>query len=126
MSNKDNDVENTDLANDSEIYADQVTTQLKKGLLSYCVLLVCEDNVYTSEIITRLKGAELDVVEGTIYPLLARMQKDGLLTHSWQESPQGPPRKYYQITDFGRAVRSKLQGSIGTINCAIQNLEGNK
>ena len=78
----------------SEQYAEQLATQLRKGFLAYCVLKVCSGKpVYTSDIIRKLSEAELVVVEGTIYPLLSRLQKDGLLTHEWQESEQGPPRK---------------------------------
>jgi len=85
----------------SESYAEQLAVQLRKGFLAYCVLKVCADRaMYTSDIIKRLSEAELVVVEGTIYPLLSRLQKDGLLQHEWQESEQGPPRKYYRTTAF--------------------------
>lgn len=56
------------------------------------------------------------VVEGTIYPLLSRLQKDGLLRHEWRESEQGPPRKYYEITDFGREVASGVAKKIDNLN----------
>lgn len=68
-------------------YAEQLATQLRKGFLAYCVLKTCShESKYTSDIITQLRDAELVVVEGTIYPLLSRLQKDGLLSHEWQES----------------------------------------
>ena len=107
----------------ANVYAEQLTTQLKKGVLSYLVLLICGRPVYTSEIIDRLHAANLAVVEGTIYPLLARLQKDNLLHHSWQESPSGPPRKYYEITEFGRLVQSELTENIKTINQATKYLQ---
>lgn len=106
-------------------YADQLMTQLKKGSLSYCVLLACRTSSYTSEIIQTLMSAELEVVEGTIYPLLARLQKDGLLTHKWRESTQGPPRKYYEITPYGQIVRTELGKKIKLLNKVINNLERN-
>ena len=107
---------------DVESYADNLATQLRKGFLVYCVLKVCMERRYTSEIITRLQEAELVVVEGTIYPLLSRLQKDGLLTHEWQESEQGPPRKYYQVTTYGRDVADVLTKHIATLNKTLKKL----
>ncbi len=107
----------------ADAYADQLATQLRKGMLSYCVLLVTEKPMYASDIIRGLQGAELTVVEGTIYPLLARLLRDGLLKHEWQESEQGPPRKYYSITDFGHIVREKLAKNIAGLNKTISHLE---
>ena len=107
-------------------YAADLTVQLKKGLLTQCVLLVAENPVYTSEILTELERAELDIVEGTIYPLLSRLAREGLLMHQWQESSQGPPRKYYQITDYGKAVRTHLAASILKLNKVIKQLERKK
>jgi PadR family transcriptional regulator PadR len=113
MSSKDN----------SEIYAEQLAIQLKKGFLAYCVLRVCGKNaMYTSDIIRRLSQADLVVVEGTIYPLLSRLQKDGLLKHEWQESEQGPPRKYYRTTDFGLEVMEHMTIAISTLNATLKKL----
>ncbi len=107
----------------SEIYAEQLATQLRKGFLAYCVLKVCSGQpVYTSDIIRRLHDAELVVVEGTIYPLLSRLQKDGLLAHEWQESEQGPPRKYYKITDYGNKVMEHVTKKIATLNTTLKKL----
>ena len=109
--------------NTSEVYAEQLATQLRKGFLAYCVLRVCSDApVYTSDVIRRLSEAELVVVEGTIYPLLSRLQKDGLLTHEWQESEQGPPRKYYTVTDFGREVMAAVTEKIATLDATLKRL----
>lgn len=115
-------MDNKDKGN-ADNYAEQLATQLRKGMLSYCVLLVCEKSVYTSDIIRHMREADLSVVEGTIYPLLARLQKDGLLKHEWQESEQGPPRKYYSITEFGHDVREKLSQQINALNQTIAKLE---
>lgn len=107
----------------SEAYAEQLAVQLRKGFLAYCVLKVCSDApVYTSDVIRKLSDAELVVVEGTIYPLLSRLQKDGLLTHEWQESEQGPPRKYYKVTAFGREVMSDVTKKIATLNATLKRL----
>jgi PadR family transcriptional regulator PadR len=63
---------------------------------------------YASSIITELKEAKMIVVEGTLYPLLIRQKNQGLLTYRWEESTQGPPRKYYSITDKGRAQLAEM------------------
>ncbi|MDC3246440.1 PadR family transcriptional regulator, partial [Flavobacteriaceae bacterium] len=76
--------------------------QIRKGLLEFCVLqIVSNKEVYASEIIEELKNSEIIVVEGTVYPLLSRLKKFNYIQHNWKESTQGPPRKYYSITDFG-------------------------
>src|SRR3984957_18029475 len=96
--------ENTDITS-----LGQSETQMRKGMLVYCVLLLLKDGkVYTSEIIRSLRKAELIVVEGTLYPLLNRLAKDKLVTYEWQESEQGPPRKYYWLTDEGKTMLEAL------------------
>lgn len=107
----------------SELYAEQLATQLRKGFLAYCVLKVCSHQAkYTSDIINELRLAELVVVEGTIYPLLSRLQKDGLLMHEWQESEQGPPRKYYKITEYGQEVANYVTKKITALNNTLERL----
>jgi PadR family transcriptional regulator, regulatory protein PadR len=108
---------------ESERYAEQMATQLRKGFLVYCVLKAClHEPKYTSDIITRLREAQLVVVEGTIYPLLARLHRDGLLQHEWQESEQGPPRKYYKITKFGEEVVEELTKKIAELDRTLKKL----
>lgn len=107
----------------AEVYAEQLAVQLRKGFLAYCVLRVCSKHPqYTSDIIHRLREAELVVVEGTIYPLLSRLQKDGLLVHEWQESEQGPPRKYYSTTDYGADVTAHISKKITALNATLSKL----
>lgn len=97
---------------------------MRKGMLVYCVLLLCkEGKVYSSEIITRLHEAELIVVEGTLYPLLNRLAHDGVLAYEWQESEQGPPRKYYWLTDEGRKLLTTLQETYHRLHASINALE---
>ncbi|HNT29756.1 MAG TPA: PadR family transcriptional regulator [bacterium] len=83
--------------------ADQeYTVQLRKGVLEIAVLLlITEKALYGYEIITQLERYGLEVVQGTLYPLLTRLHKEGLVDYSWEESQQGPPRKYYQLTEKG-------------------------
>lgn len=105
------------------LYAEQLATQLRKGFLAYCVLKVCSHQPkYTSDIIAELKNAEMVVVEGTIYPLLSRLQKDGLLVHEWQESEQGPPRKYYKTTRYGDDVIGHVATKITALNATLKKL----
>lgn len=106
----------------SEQYAANIATQMRKGFLAYCVLRICKDAMYTSDIIEKLRGAELVVVEGTIYPLLSRLQKDGLLQHEWQESKFGAPRKYYKVTEYGDEVLQKVSANITSLNTTLKKL----
>lgn len=107
----------------AEEYATSLATQLRKGFLAYYVLKVCsKEPVYTSDIIKRLKETDLVVVEGTIYPLLSRLQKDGLLEHTWKESEMGPPRKYHKITAYGEEVIKLVSVSIKTLNDTLESI----
>jgi PadR family transcriptional regulator PadR len=102
----------------------QSESQMRKGVLVYAVLLLLKDGrVYSSEIIRYLREAELIVVEGTLYPLLNRLAKDELLAYEWQESEQGPPRKYYWLTDEGKALLANLKSSYRKLHSSIQKLE---
>lgn len=88
---------------------DNAKSQMRKGMLEYCILLLLNERpAYASDVIERLKQAELLVVEGTLYPLLTRLKNDGLLNYRWQESTQGPPRKYYELSDEGRTFLGEL------------------
>lgn len=88
---------------------EKTNAQMRKGVLELCVLSVISDQeVYTSDILSSMKEAELLVVEGTVYPLLTRLKNDGILKYKWEESTSGPPRKYYSLTDEGRNALEKL------------------
>lgn len=85
--------------------ATNIRSQMRKGILEYCVLLLLSKRrAYPSDIITGLSEANLIVVEGTLYTLLNRLRKEGKLNYEWEESPKGPPRKYYFITPEGEEV----------------------
>lgn len=98
-------------------------TQMRRGVLEYSILLIlAAGDEYASSIIQKLKDVNIIVAEGTTYPLLIRLKKLGLLNYRWEESPQGPPRKYYMITELGReqlkglnAAWEELAESIRTI-----------
>jgi PadR family transcriptional regulator PadR len=86
--------------------------QMRKGILEYCILSVLSRNsCYASDIIKELKEAKVIVVEGTLYPLLTRQKNAGLLSYRWEESPQGPPRKYYELTVEGKEYLKDLDKS---------------
>ncbi|HSX07798.1 MAG TPA: PadR family transcriptional regulator [Candidatus Saccharimonadales bacterium] len=114
-------------SNQAKAFLDQSETQMRKGMLVYCVLLLCkEGKIYSSQIINRLHQAELIVVEGTLYPLLSRLARDGLLGYEWRESEQGPPRKYYWLTDEGKTALRELQQTYRRLNASIDTLEKGK
>jgi len=81
-------------------------TQMRRGTLQYCVLaLLAEEERYGFDLVRALAEADGMVTsEGTIYPLLSRLRRDGLVESTWQESPSGPPRRYYHLTELGRAA----------------------
>ena len=86
--------------------------QMRKGVLEYCILsILSQKDSYASDIINRLKEAKLIVVEGTLYPLLTRQKNAGLLSYRWEESTQGPPRKYYKLTPEGEKFLEELDKS---------------
>ena len=90
------------MAEQSKPTDSNIRSQMRKGILEYCVLLLLSrKRAYPSDIITGLSEASLIVVEGTLYTLLNRLRKEGKLNYEWEESPKGPPRKYYFITPAG-------------------------
>ena len=95
-------------------------SQMRKGVLEYCILsLASAGEVYASDIIARLKDAKLIVVEGTLYPLLTRLKNAGLLKYEWKESDQGPPRKYYSLTEEGIEFNTKLEATWAELTASV-------
>ena len=83
--------------------------QMRKGILEYCILqIISRGEVYASDMLEELTSARIMVVEGTLYPLLTRLRKAGLVEYKWVESNSGPPRKYYWLTDEGQAFLKTL------------------
>ncbi len=83
--------------------------QMRKGILEFCILhIIARGEVYASDMIEELTKARIMVVEGTLYPLLTRLRKAGLVDYRWEESVSGPPRKYYRLTDIGKDFLTKL------------------
>lgn len=93
---------------------------MRKGILEYCILsIINQKEVYTSDILESLKAADLLVVEGTLYPLLTRLKNNGILTYRWEESPSGPPRKYFGLTPTGKDLLQQLQDEWKAISDSI-------
>ncbi|MBO5750286.1 MAG: PadR family transcriptional regulator [Bacteroidaceae bacterium] len=106
---------------------DNAKSQMRKGMLEYCImLLLSEKAYYTSDIINRLKEANLLVVEGTLYPLLTRLKNDGLLAYEWQESTQGPPRKYYVLTEKGTEILKQLDTAWSELESTVHQLKNRR
>lgn len=106
-----------------EIKIENTKAQMRKGVLELCVLsIIAEDEVYPSDIINKLKASELIVVEGTLYPLLNRLKDSALLEYTWQESKQGPPRKYYKITPLGTSFLEGLFETWNNLNQSVNQL----
>lgn len=105
---------------------DNLKSQMRKGMLEFCVLLLLRHgDAYASEIISKMKDAHLIVMEGTLYPLLTRLKNDGLLVYRWEESPSGPPRKYYSISPVGLQFLEQLQTSWNEITLTVNHLLSN-
>ena len=103
---------------------DSVRAQMRKGLLEYCILSILDKReAYASVIIDDLKSVGMIVVEGTLYPLLIRLKNQGLLAYRWEESTQGPPRKYYVLTDQGREQLGQMDTAWNELVESIQTLK---
>lgn len=105
---------------------ENVKSQMRKGTLEYCILLMLKKKTaYTSDIIVSLQEAKLIVVEGTLYPLLTRLKSSGLLSYNWVESTQGPPRKYYELTEKGERFLIELEAVWTGLNETINYIKNN-
>jgi PadR family transcriptional regulator, regulatory protein PadR len=96
---------------------------MRKGLLEFVILKVINaDRVYVADILRKLAASEFATQEGTLYPLLSRMRRDGLVDYDWKESDSGPPRKYYALTASGQAQLADLIAYWRLINKTIEDL----
>lgn len=99
-------------ASNAEAQAGKAASQLRKGVLEYCVLALLRDGPrYAVELLRGLETVELMATsQGTVYPLLSRLRRDELVATNWQESTSGPPRRYYELTPTGRAALDEFTG----------------
>ena len=97
--------------------------QMRKGILEFCILsLIQQREMYVSDLIESLKKGKLDVVEGTLYPLLTRLKNGEFLSYRWEESTGGPPRKYYQITDKGKLYLAELLNTWNELTDSVNQI----
>jgi PadR family transcriptional regulator PadR len=96
-------------------------TQMRKGALEYCVLaMLQEEPMYGFDLVRRLSAVEgMLTTEGTVYPLLGRLRRDGMVETEWQESEGGPPRRYYHLTDTGRSALANFVRQWATFKAAV-------
>lgn len=98
--------------------------QMRKGILEFCIMLVINrgESLYASDILRELQAIDMIVVEGTVYPLLNRLRREGLLDYTWEESQSGPPRKYYHLTPLGKDVLKSLVQNWKSLSSSISSL----
>lgn len=98
-------------------------SQMRKGVLEFCILsIIRHGEVYPSDIVDKMRAANLNILEGTLYPLLTRLKNAGLLTYRWVESNSGPPRKYFLMTDKGIEFYSELERTWNELADAVKAL----
>jgi PadR family transcriptional regulator PadR len=96
---------------------------IRKGLLEYLILtIVSSGEVYAADILERLSATDFATQAGTLYPLLSKMRREGLLDYEWRESDAGPPRKYYQLTAEGKTQLRELNAYWKHLNVTIAQL----
>jgi PadR family transcriptional regulator PadR len=96
---------------------------IRKGLLEFLILKIISANkVYVADMLDRLSKTEFATQEGTLYPLLSKLRRDGLVDYEWQESEAGPPRKYYELTAKGKSQLAELNDYWKSINATVNQL----
>ncbi|CAN5294326.1 PadR family transcriptional regulator [soil metagenome] len=102
---------------------DNTASQMRKGVLEFCILSIIKlGEAYPSDIIDKMKSANLHILEGTLYPLLTRLKNAELLTYRWVESNSGPPRKYFLLTDKGAEFYKELEATWKELANAVTTL----
>lgn len=101
--------------------------QMRKGILEFCILhIIARGEVYASDLLGELTSAKIMVVEGTLYPLLTRLRKAGLVDYKWVESSSGPPRKYYTLTEEGKNFLGGLDHTWAELVSSTKKIIANK
>ena len=102
---------------------DNTASQMRKGVLEFCILSVIKQGeAYPSDIIDKMRAANLNILEGTLYPLLTRLKNAEFLTYRWIESNSGPPRKYFSLTEKGAAFYKELEATWNELANAVKAL----
>lgn len=98
-------------------------SQMRKGVLEFCILsIIKQGEVYPSDIVERMRTANLNILEGTLYPLLTRLKNANYLTYRWVESISGPPRKYFVMTEEGLSFYAELERTWKELSDAVHAL----
>jgi PadR family transcriptional regulator PadR len=106
---------------------DNTASQMRKGVLEFCILSIIKlGEAYPSDIIDKMKAANLNILEGTLYPLLTRLKNADLLTYRWVESNSGPPRKYFSLTEKGAEFYNELETTWQQLANAVDEITGKK
>ena len=106
---------------------DNTASQMRKGVLEFCILSIIKlGEAYPSDIIDKMKAANLNILEGTLYPLLTRLKNADFLTYRWVESNSGPPRKYFSLTDKGAEFYKELESTWLELANAVEEITGRK
>ena len=96
---------------------------IRKGLLEFLIMkIIASDKVYVADMLQRLSTTEFATQEGTLYPLLSKMRREGTVDYEWRESDAGPPRKYYKLTLKGKSQLDELHDYWGYINQTLDNI----
>src|SRR4026209_2268634 len=106
---------------------DNTASQMRKGVLEFCILSVIKQGeAYPSDIIDKMRTANLQILEGTLYPLLTRLKNAEMLTYRWVESNSGPPRKYFSLTEKGEAFYKELELTWNELSNGVNALASKK
>jgi PadR family transcriptional regulator PadR len=104
---------------------DNTASQMRKGVLEFCILSIIKlGEAYPSDIIDIMKSANLNILEGTLYPLLTRLKNAEFLTYRWVESNSGPPRKYFSLTEKGAKFYEELEATWLELAGAVETITG--
>ena len=102
-------------------------SQMRKGILEFCILsIIRRGEAYPSDIVDEMRGANLQILEGTLYPLLTRLKNSEMLTYRWVESNSGPPRKYFSLTPKGEEFYRELEATWNELANAVNSLTSKK
>lgn len=109
---------------ESKINIENTQSQMRRGILEFCILSVIRrGEAYPSDIVEEMRASGLQVLEGTLYPLLTRLKNAGMLTYRWVESSSGPPRKYFSLTEQGTAFYRQLEETWNELANAVNTLK---
>ena len=102
-------------------------SQMRKGILEFCIFsIIRRGEAYPSDIVEEMRGANLQIFEGTLYPLLTRLKNADMLTYRWVESNSGPPRKYFSLTPKGEEFYRELEATWNELANAVNTLANKK